>query len=112
MAQAVVGTAQGRGAARADARWDPRWELGSSFVPAGRYTSREFFELELERLWPRVWQIACREDRLREPGDFVEHQLGRDSILVVRNAAGALRAYHNACRHRGRRLATGCGRFG
>jgi phenylpropionate dioxygenase-like ring-hydroxylating dioxygenase large terminal subunit len=93
-----------------DGRWDPRFELGPDFVPVERYTSRAFFDLEMERLWPRVWQIACREDRLREPGDFVEHRIGGDSILVVRTAGG-LRAFHNACRHRGRRLASGCGRF-
>jgi phenylpropionate dioxygenase-like ring-hydroxylating dioxygenase large terminal subunit len=112
MAQAVAaGATQARGAVARDDGWDPRWELRPGFVPVGRYTSRAFFELELERLWPHVWQIACREDRLREPGDYVEHQIGRDSILVVRNAAGALRAFQNACRHRGRRLAAGCGRF-
>jgi phenylpropionate dioxygenase-like ring-hydroxylating dioxygenase large terminal subunit len=91
--------------------WDPRWELDGEFVPAERYTSREFFALELAKLWPRVWQIACREDRLREPGDYVEHRIGSESILVVRTAAGALRAFENACRHRGRRLASGCGRL-
>jgi phenylpropionate dioxygenase-like ring-hydroxylating dioxygenase large terminal subunit len=100
MAQGAAGTA-----------WDPRWDLGPGFVPVERYTSRAFFELEMERLWPRVWQIACREDLLREPGDFVEHQIGKESILVVRTAGGALRAFENACRHRGRRLASGCGRF-
>jgi phenylpropionate dioxygenase-like ring-hydroxylating dioxygenase large terminal subunit len=111
MAQAVAGATPTRGAAGAGEGWDPRWELRPGFVPVLRYTSREFFELELERVWPRVWQIACREDRLREPGDWVEHQIGRDSILVLRNASGALRAFQNACRHRGRRLASGCGRF-
>lgn len=111
MAQAAVGATQTRGADEAGSGWDPRWDLRPGFVPAPRYTSREFFALELERLWPRVWQIACREDRLREPGDYVEYPIGRDSILVLRNAAGALRAFQNACRHRGRRLGSGCGRF-
>ncbi len=91
--------------------WDPRWELDGDFVPVERYTSRDFFELELARLWPRVWQIACREDLLREPGDYVEYRIGKESILVVRTAGGALRAFENACRHRGRRLASGCGRL-
>src|SRR5262245_39131321 len=103
MAQAAAGAA--------DTGWDPRWDLRPGFVPVERYTSRAFFDLEMERLWPRVWQIACRADLLREPGDFVEHRIGKESILVVRGAGGRLRAYENACRHRGRRLATGCGRF-
>jgi phenylpropionate dioxygenase-like ring-hydroxylating dioxygenase large terminal subunit len=94
-----------------DPRWRDDWALGDDFVPAGRYTSPEFFALEMERLWPRVWQIAGRQDELRETGDFVEYRIGTQSILVVRTPAGALKAYHNACRHRGRRLASGCGRF-
>ena len=41
------------------------------FVPKERYTTRDFAELEQTRLWPRVWQIACREEQVAEPGDFV-----------------------------------------
>jgi len=96
--------------ATAAAGWDPGWDLVGEFVPAERYTSPDFFALELERFWPRVWQIACREDLVREPGDYVEYRIGNESILVVRTPDG-LRAFENACRHRGRRLATGCGRL-
>ena len=31
-------------------------------VPVTRYTSQAFHDLEMERLWPRVWQMACREE--------------------------------------------------
>lgn len=80
-------------------------------VPKERYLSPAFAALELERLWLRVWQVACREEELAAPGDFVEYEIGDQSILVVRTAAGAVAAYHNACLHRGTRLATGSGRF-
>jgi phenylpropionate dioxygenase-like ring-hydroxylating dioxygenase large terminal subunit len=83
----------------------------NAFVPKERYTSREFACLEMERLWPRVWQVACREEELPEVGDFVEYAIGDQSILIVRTAPGDVRAFHNACLHRGTRLATGCGRF-
>jgi phenylpropionate dioxygenase-like ring-hydroxylating dioxygenase large terminal subunit len=81
------------------------------FVPKERYTSRAFADLEHERLWPRVWQIACREEQVARPGAFVEYAIGDESVLVVRTGDGALRAFHNACLHRGRRLATDCGTF-
>jgi len=81
------------------------------FVPAARYTSAEFADLEFERLWARVWQIACREEELGGPGAFVEYAIGDDSILVVRGADGAIRAFHNTCLHRGTRLADGAGTF-
>jgi phenylpropionate dioxygenase-like ring-hydroxylating dioxygenase large terminal subunit len=91
--------------------WNPRWNLEKDFVPKGRYLDREFFLLELERLWPRVWQIACRLDQLAEVGRFFEYTIGDQSILLVRVDAQRIQAFHNACRHRGTRLATGCGRF-
>jgi len=81
------------------------------FVPKERYVSRAFLDLELERLWPRVWQIACREEEVAAPGDFVEYTIGEQSILVVRTNDGAIVAHHNACLHRGTRLAADSGTF-
>jgi len=81
------------------------------FVPKERYTSRAFLDLELERLWPRVWQIACREEEVPDVGSYVEYTLADQSVLVVRSAPDTIRAYHNACLHRGTRLAAGSGRF-
>ena len=91
--------------------WNAAWDLGPDFVPKGRYLDRAFFELELERLWPRVWQIACRLDQLAEPGRYFEYTIGDQSILLVRVDAQRIKAFFNACRHRGTRLASGCGRF-
>ena len=78
-------------------------------IPAARYFDPAFFELERERLWPRVWQMACRLEEIPEVGDFVEYEILGQSVIVVRTAADRVRAYHNACRHRGMRLATGRG---
>jgi len=81
------------------------------FVPAARYTTREFADLELDRLWSRVWQVACREEELAGAGAFVEYTIGDDSVLVVRGDGGELHAFHNACLHRGTQLAQEIGRF-
>jgi phenylpropionate dioxygenase-like ring-hydroxylating dioxygenase large terminal subunit len=81
------------------------------FVPTARYTSPAFADLELERLWARVWQVACREEELADAGDYVEYSIGDDSMLVVRGGDGAIRAFHNTCLHRGTRLAEGAGTF-
>ncbi|HSD10315.1 MAG TPA: aromatic ring-hydroxylating dioxygenase subunit alpha [Candidatus Binatia bacterium] len=80
-------------------------------IPKERYVSRAFLDLEMERLWPRVWQIACREEELAEVGDYVEYVIGDQSILVVRSASKAIQAFFNTCLHRGTRLAEGRGRF-
>ena len=71
--------------------------------------SREFAELEHERLWPRVWQIACTVDHVAAPGDWFEYRAGWISVIVVRDDDGALRAFQNVCRHRGNSLCEGSG---
>jgi phenylpropionate dioxygenase-like ring-hydroxylating dioxygenase large terminal subunit len=97
--------------AKAGLRVPERWRLGPSFVPKGRYTDPEFLQLELERLFPRTWLNACRFDEVERVGDYVELEIGDQSIVVVRAEEG-LRAYYNACRHRGTRLVKGEGRIG
>ena len=52
------------------------------FVPKARYLSDDFLALELERMWARVWQIACREEELPEPGDYVAYDIGAQSAVV------------------------------
>jgi phenylpropionate dioxygenase-like ring-hydroxylating dioxygenase large terminal subunit len=83
-------------------------------IPKERYYDREFFELEAEQLWPRVWQMACRLEEIPNPDDFAEYQILDQSIVVVRTEdpdTGELgvTAFQNACRHRGVRVVTGHG---
>ncbi len=78
-------------------------------VPASRYTSPEFATLEMERLWPHVWQIACSVDHVRDPGDYCEYSVGKLSVLIVRGDDGELRAFQNVCRHRGNEICHGSG---
>src|SRR3546814_12832516 len=55
----------------------------SSWVPEvkpidiARYTSREFHDAEVEKMWSRVWQYACWTGDIPNPGDISE--LGRAS---------------------------------
>ena len=78
-------------------------------VPASRYISPQFAALEMERLWPHVWQIACPVDLVREPGDYFDHTIGQLSVVIVRGADGELRAFQNVCLHRGNELCHGHG---
>ena len=45
--------------------------LGDEPLDVSRYVSRPFFDLEMERMWPRVWQFAAREEEFPEPGNTV-----------------------------------------
>ena len=78
-------------------------------IPVSRYTSTDFAALEAERLWPRVWQIACSVDHVAQPGDFFEYRVGAYAVLIVRGDDGELRAFQNVCRHRGNVLCSGSG---
>jgi phenylpropionate dioxygenase-like ring-hydroxylating dioxygenase large terminal subunit len=78
--------------------------LGTGPIPAARYFSREYFELEKERLWPRVWQFACWGYDIPNPGDVHVYRILDRSVLIVRQRDGSLKAFHNACLHRGREI--------
>jgi phenylpropionate dioxygenase-like ring-hydroxylating dioxygenase large terminal subunit len=84
---------------------DSQYEfLGDEPIPCERYTSREFFEKEMEQLWPASWQWACREEHIPEAGDSYVYDVGRWSVIVVRGEDNEIRAFMNRCTHRGTRL--------
>ena len=74
-----------------------------SLAPDG-YLSPQIARLEKEKLWPRVWLIAAREEQFKKRGDFVTFDIADESILIVRGGDDRLRAFYNVCQHRGRRL--------
>ncbi len=78
--------------------------LPPSEIPVERYTSRAFFDLEVERLWKRVWQMACREEDIPDVGDYIVYEIAGMSFLVARVAPARFKAFVNACLHRGRLL--------
>lgn len=80
-----------------------------TLVPADRYYSAAFAQLEVQRMWPKVWQLACTVDHVAEPGDYFEYRCGPYSVLIIRGDDGVLRAFQNVCRHRGNSLCTGSG---
>ena len=78
--------------------------LGSDDIPVERYTSRAWHDREVERLWKRVWQVACREEEIPEVGDSVVYDVADSSLIIVRTAPDRIKAFHNACLHRGATL--------
>ena len=85
-------------------RWQSYHFTDDTDIPVSRYTSREFHELEKEKVWNRVWQMACRSDDIAEVGDTLNYDICGQSILVVRVSENEIKAYFNACLHRGRQL--------
>jgi phenylpropionate dioxygenase-like ring-hydroxylating dioxygenase large terminal subunit len=87
----------------------PRF-LGNDDIGKDRYTSREWFDREVDRLWKRVWQFACREEQIAHVGSYVVYDIAHLSFIVARTAPDTIKAYYNTCLHRGRQLKDYSGR--
>lgn len=87
----------------------PPEERPTALIPAERYTSDEFARREFEGVFMHSWHLVCRDQDILDEGDYIEFELGDQSVLVVRVDEDQVKAYHNVCLHRGMRLRKGCG---
>jgi phenylpropionate dioxygenase-like ring-hydroxylating dioxygenase large terminal subunit len=78
-------------------------------LPAWVYNHSELTRLEIERILMPSWQIVCHVNSIPKTGDYETFDLGPESVLVLRDREGSVRAFHNVCRHRGARLLDGSG---
>lgn len=81
------------------ARRQPGYSLEAPF-----YTSPEIFQADMDIIFGRTWIYVAVEPEIPEPGDYVTVNLGKNSIVVLRDDDMGLRAFHNVCRHRGAKL--------
>lgn len=91
--------------------WPQSWQTTTQSLGTGRYTDPKFAELEFDKLWNRVWQVAARIDEIPQTGDYSTYTIGDQSILLVRVDEDTIKAYYNFCPHRGTALGEGCGHF-
>ncbi len=73
-------------------------------IPANVYTSYDYHRLEVERIWKKCWQVACREEEIPAVGDHFIYDIAGLSYIVVRTSEDCIKAFHNVCLHRGRQL--------
>ncbi len=78
-------------------------------LPAWVYNHPELTRLEIERVLMPSWQIVCHVNSIPRAGDYATFDLGPESVLVLKDRDGSIRAFHNVCRHRGARLLDGSG---
>ena len=81
----------------------------ASSLPPEVYLSDAFQSAEIERFFRGGWVGVGRSDMVAGPGDFITLDFAGQTVLLLRDAEGVLRAYANTCRHRGARLAEGSG---
>ena len=73
-------------------------------IPVEAYISEAYARAERDKLWRKVWLQAGRVDDLPHVGSYVTYDILDDSVLIVRTATDRIKAYHNVCTHRGRKL--------
>ena len=78
-------------------------------VSIARYFARGWHEQEIEKVWRKTWQLACRLEHIPNVGDHVVYEIVRDSLIVIRTGPDEIRAYINSCLHRGTMLRTEAG---
>ena len=90
--------------------FDPELPLEEGWTPpVSWYTERAFDRLERAAVFRKSWQLACRADQVRKPGDYVAGLSFGLSWVVVRGEDGVLRALANVCRHKATQVCEGAG---
>jgi len=84
--------------------------LQAETLPPECYTSPEFYQREVSNIFMKVWNCVGREDFIKKPGDYFTQTIVGSSVIVIRGRDNKIRAFVNACRHRGARLVEGDGR--
>jgi Rieske 2Fe-2S family protein len=82
------------------------YRQGSETLPREYYVSGDILAQEQERIFAREWNCVGRASRLAEPGSFFLRDVAGESLIILRDRNGTLRALFNVCRHRGTRLCT------
>lgn len=90
-------------------RYSPEFDqpVRGDTITADRYISKEWMEKENENLWPKVWHLGAVLAEFEEPGDIVRHNFGKESVIMVMQDDGSIKAFFNTCPHRGNRLVLG-----
>lgn len=79
---------------------------GVKTLPGHYYKSEEIFSEEIERIFYSRWVSVGRVEQIPNPGDYFTAAVGDESLIIVRDFNGEVRAFYNVCRHRGTRLCT------
>ncbi len=85
----------------------PPVDDGLDVPDPARYYTREFMDLEWQRLWPRVWLLAGVTSDVAEEGDYFVFEIGSEEFIISRQPDGTVKAFYNVCPHRGGPLAEG-----
>ncbi|TMD02805.1 MAG: aromatic ring-hydroxylating dioxygenase subunit alpha, partial [Chloroflexi bacterium] len=96
--------AAAKGAGEVAKGYPKGWREGTT-IPAEYYLHPRHYENDERFIADRFWLMVDHESRIPNPGDYFVFEFGRgENVIIVRNDAGTVKAFHNVCRHRGSRL--------
>ena len=78
--------------------------LQAETLPTWCYTSEAFYQREVERIWRKAWNFVGHVDQVAKPGDYLAMEFAGVPLIIVRGKDNVIRAFANACRHRGSTL--------
>lgn len=78
-------------------------------VPPACYVGADITALEIEHIFRGGWISVGRADQVKNPGDYTALDIAGQSLILLRDKAGDVRAFANSCRHRAMRLLDGAG---
>ncbi|MBX5179001.1 aromatic ring-hydroxylating dioxygenase subunit alpha [Rhizobium lentis] len=79
------------------------WREGYS-LPQEFYISQAIFDEDVRQLGQTQWLLVDHESRIPQQGNYFLFELGSESVIVIRNRSGEVKAFYNVCRHRGSRI--------
>ncbi|WP_131803366.1 aromatic ring-hydroxylating oxygenase subunit alpha, partial [Pseudofrankia sp. EUN1h] len=91
----------------AEGSWTEHFpSLGTGFVSFEDSISPEYYEVERKAIFQHTWLNVGRVEQIPKTGSYFTKEIhaARTSVIVVRDADGGVRAFHNICRHRGNKL--------
>ena len=68
-------------------------------IPGSWYTDERLYQLELQTVFARSWQMVGRIDQVAEPGHYITTEIAGEPIVIVRGNDKVLRGFFNVCRH-------------
>ena len=92
-------------------RWEAEFGLGSGPIPVRPYIDATIFDLEVEKVWKKVWLYVGRVEEIPEVGDYKVKRISfaNTSAILIRGRDQQVRAFHNICSHRGNTVVTETG---
>ncbi len=70
-------------------------------LPRALYTEPDIFDFDMAAIYGQSWLMAGMECELPKTGSYLSMMVGKWPVLMTRDRAGVIRAFHNSCRHRG-----------